>query len=540
MVRRYVFILFIFCLAGFGFAGERNEPGYWIAITPGGLEKAIEPLCEHRRREGFDVIVARTEDIYSSKDTLNAVEIQRYLQEKYKALRGQGPVYVLLVGAVRPAAKGDRNTLPTLTGGHGRMKGRPCDFGFSNAADTAAPTAALGRLPGRTPEEIEYMVEKILRYETSDRPGAWKNRLSLMAGNPGGQTLMQKNLAGMFVQMMGQQRLSRIHPFWCVDAIIHVPGSEFYVSDEQLPARAVALMEKGQVFSFYLGHSGPECLASDGIEFLNQNEWSAMRISNLQGVLFTCGCYAQYISESEDGNGYAFSAMRNPHGPAAVIGAAGESYGAIGQLAFDGMLECLGRPAPPDRLGEYWRSVQSGIAAGDIEPAVFTLYDFADGSRGQTTLEFQRIEHLEMWALLGDPAMRIPVPAAEVKLRKIQPVYPGQKLHVEGTVSKRFEGGHVCLTLEKTLRKPAAADDFGGGVWMGASGYCNEGYILDKAETEVINGEFAGRLKVPLLPSPAEVIVRAYVIGGDQDAMAVGTVDYRLPGSEDGPGTSPL
>ena len=39
---------------------------------------------------------------------------------------------------------------------------------------------------------------------------------------------------------------------------------------------------------------------------------------------------------------------------------------------------------------------------------MFYLFDQADGSRGQATLANQRAEHVEMWTLLGDPAMQLP------------------------------------------------------------------------------------------------------------------------------------
>jgi hypothetical protein len=518
----------ILWLAGLGLTAETVESDHWIVITPSGLRKAIEPLCEHRQQEGFEVSIVEAEEIYKSKDkTVDQSEaIRDYLRGIYT--KTEGYVYVLLVGAVRPPDKADEDTFPFLPGQIGRMENKPCDLRYVVDTDLKSPKAILGRLPGRSSEEIERMVDKILRYEQSAPAGPWKYRLSVMASNPGGRTWIEKSLSGMFVQMMGQDSLSRINPYWCVDGFIHVVGSEFYVPDNQLPSRAKSLLEAGQVFSFYLGHSGPSCLGSDGIEFLNQEDWTNLNISNRQGVFFTCGCYACSISKSGQSDGYALTAMRNPQGPVAVIGAYGESYAAIGQLAFGGMLECLSRAEPPQRLGDYWLSVQKGIAEGHMDPVMFNLFDTVDGSRGATTLDFQRLEHLEMWMLLGDPATRIPLSASDVEFTVSKLNNSDDTLQIKGTASTQYEGGIVQVTIEKTLRKPkelfVSGDEnvsVSTAPWLGVAGYVNGAYILYKTEVAVEKGVFSGELKLPEIASPAEIIVRVYVTNGHQDAMNI-------------------
>ncbi|MHC4386864.1 MAG: C25 family cysteine peptidase [Planctomycetota bacterium] len=528
MLRRFICFICLLGLIDLGFSAETDKLGHWIAITPSGLRTAIEPLCEHRRQEGFDVLVVEAEEIYKSKDESlgKSKAIRDYLRSKYA--NTDGPIYVLLVGAARLSDQSGECTLPTVTGQIGRMKTKPCDLRYVIDEDIKSPKAVLGRLPGRNPEEIEHMVDKILRYEKSSPAGPWKYRLSIMVGNPGGRTWIEKAFSGPFVQMMGQDWLSRIDPFWCVDGFIHVAGSEFYVPNDQLPSRAKSLLEEGQVFSFYLGHSTPGFLGLDDVKFLHRKDWENLKISNLPGVFFTCGCYAAQFTKSERHDGYAFAAMRNPKGPVAVICAFGESYGAIGQLAFGGMLECLSRARPPKRLGDYWLSVQKGIAQGQMEPMMFKLFDTVDGSRGSTTLDFQRLEHLEMWMLLGDPATRIPLPSPDVKLTVSKKNDSGETIKIKGTVPAQFEGGIAQLTLERTLRKPkelsVSSDEnksASTAAWMGVIDYANGAYILDKTEVKVEKGGFSGNLKFPKIASPAEIIVRAYVTNGSQSAMNI-------------------
>ena len=148
--------------------------------------------------------------------------------------------------------------------------------------------------------------------------------------------------------------------------------------------------------------------------------------------------------------------MRNPAGPVAVIGASGESYSAEGQLAVEGLLADVKRPPFPERLGQYWLAVQTGLARGKMDPGTFGLLDFADGSGGKVPLDVQRLEHLEMWLLLGDPALRLPVMHDDVTLSAAGPVTPGSSLKVSGALPDQLKNAAVHLTLERPLSSTAA------------------------------------------------------------------------------------
>jgi hypothetical protein len=159
------------------------------------------------------------------------------------------------------------------------------------------------------------------------------------------------------------------------------------------------------------------------------------------------GCYACQLDNK--GDGYGLAAMRNPVGPVAVIGAAGESYSAPGQLAVEGLLGCLARPPFPRRLADYWLAIQAGLARGGMDPVTFALLDMADGTRGKVPLATQRLEHLEMWVLLGDPALRLPTVPTDISLEIAEPVTAGKALAVRGVLPIRLQGVTVHLTLER-------------------------------------------------------------------------------------------
>ena len=185
-------------------------------------------------------------------------------------------------------------------------------------------------------------------------------------------------------------------------------------------------LQEGQAFTCYLGHSDDSGFWSEGARFLDRSDWAGLKLAHGAGVFVTCGCFACQIDAAgrEEHEGYGLAAIRNPAGPVAVIGASGESYAAAGQLAFTGLLGDLAGPSLPDRLGECFLHLKSGIAKGPMDFFTFTLFDHGDGSNGTVPLAVQRREHLEMWTLLGDPALHLPSVAPEISLEVPPPRLP--------------------------------------------------------------------------------------------------------------------
>ena len=106
------------------------------------------------------------------------------------------------------------------------------------------------------------------------------------------------------------------------------------------------------------------------------------------------------------------------------------------------------RPPSPARLADYWLAVQNGLAEGEIDATTFGLLDMADGTGGKTPLPVQRREHLEMWTLLGDPALRLPLLPLSISLKASSLGSPGWRIHVEGRLPEKLAGAVVRVSLE--------------------------------------------------------------------------------------------
>jgi len=98
------------------------------------------------------------------------------------------------VGAVAAGklAEPEKKVLPALSGDAGRMKGQPSDIGYGCLDDGRLPSVAVGRFPARTEEEARGLVAKTLAYERATKPGQWRRRLTILAGIPAYNPLVDR------------------------------------------------------------------------------------------------------------------------------------------------------------------------------------------------------------------------------------------------------------------------------------------------------------------------------------------------------------
>lgn len=523
------------------------DVGQWIVVTAPAFRKAVEPLCEQRNNQGMRVVVVQTTDVLS-QDEIRTGQARKLREHINKLCRKyQGPSYVLLVGVIdgdkRPEP--ESKVVPALIGTVGRMKGQPSDNGYGCLDDNRLPTVAVGRFPARTEAEARGMVAKTLEYERTNPPGGWRRRLTILAGIPAYNPLVDR-----LVESLALSRFARLSPMWTGRAIYSNPQSRFCLPDDQLHQRALQYVQEGEAFTLYLGHSNALGLYGGRARFLDREDWSHLRIQRGPGVFFTFGCNGCQL-KGEDGEGYGVAALRNPNGPAAVVGSHGVCFAAMVQLAADGLFESTFATAPPERLGDSWLAIKNGIARGKIDDLTYRLLDAVDGDKSipQAT---QRQEHLEMFLLLGDPALRLPRMAPLTLTlsptgrgegeEAAKTVSPCEKLTVSGKLPECLAGARVRLTLERTVNSvPADLEAIppGPAARRDRVLLCNHDranrFVLAASEGTVKDGRFQGTLDVPAkLPWP-HLILRVYAANEREEGMAVRELQCSVANRSGGP-----
>lgn len=504
-----------------------TQPGQWVLVSAPAFAAALAPLVEQRRADGFKASVLETTNVLT-REQIRAGDAAP-LRERLRGLfyNSAGSKYLLLAGAGAGsgASVSEEEVVPPLFGTTAQMQGQLTDDGYALPDPAGRPTIAVGRFPARTPEELQRMVAKTLGLERARPRGLWRSGVLLVQGNPGGGSR-----AEMFLDGITRPRLERIHPAWQLSAISHNASSLYYLPTAWLQPRTLEWLSAGQLFSIYLGHSTARGWCTLDTNFMSAKDWAKVNLGQGQGVLFSCGCFGCQWDRGQE-QAYGLTAIRNPTGPAAVIGAYGESYSAPGLLAVDGLLRCCAEAPFPSRLADYWLAVQDGLAEGEIDASTFGLLDLADGTNGKMPLPVQRREHLEMWTLFGDPALRLPILPPTISLKATSLVNSMKRISIEGRLLEKLAGAVVRVNLERAIG--ARPGDLQSLPTREATGAAERDRVaaenhrkvnsrLISAATTIAEGtRFTCSLEVPDNLAVPMVVVRAYAEAGDEAAQGV-------------------
>jgi len=499
-----------------------NPADQWLVVTAPAHRKAIEPLCDHRKTEGFKVVVLQTTDVLTDAEITkgDAAKLRDKVQQLCRDHKGDS--YILLVGAIegKDAAK---TVVPPLRGTVSRMKDQPSDHAYGSPDKDFIPGVPVGRFPARTAEEAGQMVKKTLALEQDTKPGEWRRRLTILGGAPEFNPIVDK-----LVERIALSRLDKLAPCWHGKAIFHMGQSRFCLPDDEIHDRAIEYVQGGQALTLYFGHSNAEGFFAGKAAYMDRDDWARIVIPRGAGIFTTFGCLGCQLS-GKDGEGYGVHAMRNPRGPVAVMGSHGICFAAMVNLAGDGLFEGLLAGAPPERLGQVWRKVQRGVGRGAIDPISFKVLDAVDGDSTipQAT---QRREHLEMFLLLGDPALKLPSIAEDVKLTVAENVRAGDMLIVTGEAPRRLAGAKVRLTLERPLSsdpaelQPLPEDRKDRVKVMRANHERANRFEVVTGEATIKDGRFEAKLALPEKMPWTRLLLRAYAATASEEGLGTRTV----------------
>jgi hypothetical protein len=407
--------------------------GQWIVVVAPGLQNEIAPLAAARKAQGWEVTV-----IPSAADPAPA-------RQQIAALAAKAqPVCVVLAGDFGGAGAGEF-AVPAGKGTHLRMKDEPADLPWIAAVKNTP--VELGRLPARSAAEARTMVAKILAWPAAFPPDQTFPVARLLAGHHAAPPAFEK-IADNLTNALAARLIGQLPAAWQLDAAVHVDGSPWQVSGADIRAAATRMMSSRSTLLAYMGHSGPQTAVSKNFAFFDLPAWRSLPENTPRpGLFFTCGCYSCQVHP--DLESYGLTAIRAPGGPPAVIGAHGESWSAMGYLAMSGVTSMLASGPAPTRVGQFWRAAQLGLEKGEINPTEFAMLDMADGTRGKVPLDQQRLEHLEMWMLLGDPAMSLLPPAPAITINEPAAPAPGMPLTLAGTLPENLSGATLRITFER-------------------------------------------------------------------------------------------
>ncbi len=345
-------------------------PADYLVISHGALMDNLAPLVDHHTAEGRRVKVVDVDDVYAryGHGMVDAHAIDAYVAEAKRAL---GVRWVLLVGADSYDYRdfdgdGSFSLMPSLYGdvGQGNVRYAPIDPAYADVDDDGVPDVALGRLPARTPSELDAMVSKSLAYAASVSSGPTSVLLVADENDGIDYSAVNDGLAQSYA------------------------GASVLRSDidrQGLAAARATLLDglgAGATITSYLGHSGPREWGPAG--FFASRDVAGLTNSDRPTALVQFGCWnTYYVQPSADT--MAHEAMKSAGGGAAVVMGGATLTSAAADLLFA-------------RLA----SARLGSGGGTIGEAVLAAkHDLARANGDVAEIQIG-------WTMLGDPALPLP------------------------------------------------------------------------------------------------------------------------------------
>ncbi|MBN1422022.1 MAG: hypothetical protein JXP34_24835 [Planctomycetes bacterium] len=372
--------------------GADEEP-LWLAVTRPSLAEAVAPLAAHRRSEGFEAVI-------STAPVAEAI-----------ASAPRRPAFLLLAGDDETGREGEPWSLPAKRLPLYRWRApQPSDFSsdaaYGDIDGDLAPDIPVGRIPARTEDELERIIDKIIAFETR-APVGDDLRFLAWAGAPGYGPFIDTLATGFLVSIVRSQAPPWTSP-WLISAAWGHPLCGW---PPDQPERYTRELRRGAMLAAFMAHASPNAVYSMAHEGRPIFYGAAEARDGLAegppcAPMIILACHAGAFVRHDPCMAEAFLAL--PGGPPAVIAATTESHPLTNYFTGKCLLAALA--GDRRRIGDLWlRAQDRAFEARD--PIVERVLRDAEGKLEPEidTAKLRRDQRL-MYVLLGDPAMRLKIP----------------------------------------------------------------------------------------------------------------------------------
>jgi len=395
-----------------------GEKPLWIAVGPKQLLEPLAPLVEARKAQGLDVMLVEGRDAEARKRFPRA------------------PDYLLLVGDDEGKAAEDAPwrvaamRLPLYRWRAVQRERFASDGPWTDDDGDGLPDHPVGRIPARTPEEVAAVVRKILVFERRV-PSPLDLRILAWGGTPGYGGAVDAMAMGVLVATIRQHA-----PGWATPWLISADASGPYCGwPPDQPALFAQEMRRGALLGAGLAHGNADGFISMTHE--GRTVWfgPGELARGFDGdapapplFLLSCNC-GEF---DRDRPCIAERALFLAGGPVAVVGATTESHPLTNYYSGIAVLKAIAEGATT-RLGDLWLDAQRR-GSKETDFLVQQMLKDAEGSIEEKidVAKLRRDQQL-LYVLLGDPALRLPLPAAlDVKVEKAGDAWQWKAVRPEG------------------------------------------------------------------------------------------------------------
>ncbi len=304
----------------------------YITIGPENfLGAATEFLQMVEQRSGFNSHKVDIEDIYDvfSGGLVDPLAIRWFLKHAFETWEEPAPQYTLLIG--------DGHYDLADNGNHGAVsyvppylspdEPLPSDDGFiyfgtdkilttDTDADDPYPDMIIGRWAVKSTDHVRTITEKIVRYQSPQTFGSWRNRLCLVADDVATGNCVYD--PGNEVHLRDAEYLSNaVVPEHVEQRKIYLTEYPFDSNCRSKPEAREALMDmihEGVAVIDFIGHGNPDLWAHEHV-LERANDVPRMQNGDRLTLMFTASCSNGFF-DSPTTEGLAEEMLRQPGGGA--------------------------------------------------------------------------------------------------------------------------------------------------------------------------------------------------------------------------------
>jgi hypothetical protein len=461
------------------------EPVDLMIISPDGFTEAAEELAGFRElHDGISAKVITPEKIYNefSSGSQDLMAIRDFAKYMYDHSNGEKPKSLLLFGDGsydnKDRIEDNTNFVPVWESDESlNPVGSFCtDDNYAILGSENFLNISVGRLPVKTPQEAEAVIQKLVSYATDeDAYGSWRNEFCLIADDEDNNLHFNdtEKIAELADTTAPDFNLTKIY----LDAFGQITegDSSFYPDVNEAITKK---LNGGVSLINYVGHGKYNWLAQEKI--LTPEEIAGWN-NTTYPIFIAAACEVGRFDDPEINSITEQSLLIPGKGMIAVCAASRATYAGANSY--------------------FQRKFYEYLFADPIR-SLGTVFMLAKNSAGST-------ENTRKQILFCDPSMVPAIPQIKVITEAINgqsvlnphdTVNPGEEVIVtgyledlEGNAAYNFNGSMQI----KVFERPDTVYTLGNDSFSVVTDFITRDSVLLETQTEVLNGQFAFAFKLP-------------------------------------------
>ena len=420
-----------------------NDDADTLVICPPDFQATLKPWLEYRETQGYKIVVQAPS---STSAGLNA-------QIKHVAKSGNLK-NVVLIGDAADARSNPNRLVPTayvdakVNVKFGSEPEIATDHTYADLNGDGIVDLNIGRIPVDSVDELVAYTKRVFEYEAKQQTGNWQRRINFVAGVGGFGQMLDK----MIEQSVKKIVTDLVPSEYDVTMTYGSWRSPYCPDPRRFSQTTIDRFNEGCLFWIYIGHGNRRRLdrlklPDRQFNILDNNSVSKIASQNGMPIAIFLSCYTAATDDHHDG--LAETMIKQNNGPIGIISSSRVSMPyamSIFSLEmldgyFNGDAQTLGELVKQSKQklvsfkqdkSEYHQLIHSMGTAFSPEPGL---------------LKDERVEHVHLMHLLGDPLLKLNRPEA-IELTVPKNISAGETIEVSGRVKQPGE-----LTVDLAYRR---------------------------------------------------------------------------------------